>query len=217
MTKFFTILFVMLFSLTANAALQRFYQDAKLPTQAMLEHLSVANPAAASATLLTNAGAATNGSATTFSSFSAQPDFPRNIVITTGGTTANVGAGTAVVSGTNYFGKAISENFTISSAQNGATTGSKAFKSVSSVVFPAATGTGVTVSIGTGVKLGMPRCLDDAGKYVFSEFGGVYDATRGTMAVSASAVESNTFSDNSAPDGAHNVEVFYVQNFKCLP
>lgn len=196
---------------------QILYRDIKLPTQAMVEHYNWHNPAAASATLLASGSALTNGSATTISSFSAQPDFPRNIVLTTGGTTANIGAGTAVVSGTNIFGAAISENFTITSAQNGATTGAKAFASVTSVVFPAATGTGATVSVGSGSKLGLKRCVARAGDYVFSEFGAAYETTRGTLAISASAVESNTFIPNGSMDGAHDVDLFYVQNFACFP
>lgn len=219
MKKFLTFLtLITVFVATmAHAAIRPFYQDVKLPTQAMLEHFSVANPAAASATLLKNAGAANNGSSTTFSTFSAQPDFARNIVITPAGTTANVGAGTAVVTGTNTFGKTITENFTISATQSTATTGSKAFKTVTSVLFPATTGAGVTVNIGTGTKLGMPRCLNDAGDYAWSKYGGAYESTRGTMAVSASAIESNTFVPNGSMDGAHNIDVYYVQNFRCFP
>lgn len=201
----------------SEAAIQRIFQDIKLPTQVMLEHYTWATPAAASATLLTNAGALATSAATTITSFSAQPDVPRNIVLTTGGTTANIGAGTAVVSGTNIYGKAITENFTISSAQNGATTGAKAFASVTSVLFPATTGASATVSVGSGTKLGLPRCMADAGKYVFSEFNSAYETTRGTAAASASAVESNTFIPNGTPDGSKPVELFYVQNFLCHP
>jgi hypothetical protein len=82
-------------------------------------------------------------------------------------------------------------------------------------VFPQASGAGVTLSIGTGTKLGITRCVKNAGDYDFDEFGGVYATTRGTMAVSATAVESNTFTPNSAPDGSHDVDLFYVQNFRC--
>lgn len=194
------------------------FQNIKLPSQAMLEHYTWALPVGSSATYLKSAAAITNGSATTISSFSnsGAPDYPKNILLTPTGTTNNVAAGTAVVTGTNIFGKAISENFTIASAQSTATTGSKAFKSVTSVVFPAASGTGVTLSIGTGVKLGLIHCLNNAGEYVFSEFNGAYESTRGTQAVSSSAVESNTFSPNGSMDGAKPVDLFYVQNFRCF-
>lgn len=202
----------------ANGPWNRMFQNIKLPTQAVMEHKIWVNPAAASATKLVSAGTAATSLATTFTTFAAQPDFPRNIVITPGGTTANVGAGTAVVTGLNILGKTITENFAITSTQSTATTGVKAFASVSSVTFPATTGSAVTVSIGTGTKMGLIHCTDFAGDYVFSMFGGAYDATRGTFVasgVSTPAVESNTFAPNSAADGAHNVDLFYVQNFRC--
>lgn len=193
----------------------RLNQNIKLPTQAVLDHQTIANPAAASATALLSGAAANNGTATTLSP-SAQPDVPRNVTITPAGTTANVGAGSAVVSGTNIYGKAITESISISSAQSTASTGSKAFASVSSVVFPATTGSGVTVSVGTGSKLGLLRCLNNAGDLAWSEFGGAFETTRGTMAASATAVESNTFTANGSVDGAHNVDLYYAQNFRCF-
>lgn len=214
---FLVTLLVMTFASNsfANGPWDVRFQNLKLPSQALMEHYTWSAPALGSTTLLLSASNANNGSATTFSSFLAQPDFPRNIVITPGGSTSKVGAGTAVVSGTNIYGKSISENFTISSTQNSATTGAKAFASVSSVSFPATTGGNVNVNVGVGSKLGLIRCVNNAGDYVFSELNGVYDATRGTLAVSSSAVESNTFSPNGAMDGAKNVDLFYVQNFRC--
>lgn len=193
----------------------RMFQDIKVPTQVQVEHFTWNNPLLGTATAIQSGAVMATSLATTVSSFTAQPDVARNILLTPTGTTANVGAGTAVVSGTNYAGQPISENFTISSAQSTATTGAKAFKSITSVAFPATTGSGVTLSIGTGTKLGFNRCTNDAGKYLFSEFGGVYDTTRGTMASSASAMESNTFVSNTALTGSANVELFYVQNYAC--
>lgn len=204
---------------TANALgpWNRFMQDAKFPSQAMLDHYIWANPVLGSSTVFVNAGVASNGSASNFTSFRGQPDFPRNVTITPGGTTVSiVASGTAVVSGLNIFGKAISENFAISANQSTISTGSKAFASVSSVTFPQTLGLGATVFIGVGTKFGISRCVDFAGDYVFSMFGGVYDSTRGTMAANATAVESNTFQPNSSVDGAHNVDLFYIENFRCF-
>lgn len=193
------------------------FQNIKLPGQNVLEHKTWALPSVASASGVKLAAAITSGSTTTITSFTAQPDYPRNITLTPTGTTANVAAGTAVVSGLNIFGKSMSENFAISSAQSTATTGSKAFKTVSSVSFPAASGTGVTLSIGTGSKLGIPHCMNNAGEYVFSEFNGAYETTRGTMAVDATTVESNTFTPNGTMDSTKPVDLFYVQNYRCYP
>lgn len=201
---------------TANAAgpWQRMPSNIKLPSQQVIEAQLWVNPAAASSTYYKSGGALTNGSATTFTGLTA-PDYARNVVLTPGGTTANIGAGTAVVTGTAINGKVISENFTISAAQSSASTGSKAFATITSVQFPAATGSGATLSIGTGTKLGLKRCVADAGNYGWSSFGGAYDSTRGTLAADAANMEGNTFISNSSLDGAHNVQLFYVQNYAC--
>lgn len=193
------------------------FQDQKNPSQFFVEHDQWANPLASSATRLKSGTSIGTSTATSISTFTAQPDFARNIILTPGGTTANVGAGTAVVSGLNIFGKAISENFTIGATQSTAVTGNKAFKSVSSVTFPAATGSGVTLSIGIGTKLGLRRCLDKLGDYAWSVYGGEYESTRGTVASSAINIESNTFIPNGTEDGAHNVDIYYLQNFRCYP
>lgn len=192
------------------------FQDEKMPTQQMLEHDSWATPALGTASYIKSGAAISSSAVTTITTFTAQPDYPRNILLTPTGTTANVAAGTAVVNGTNIFGKAISENFTISSTQSTATTGAKAFATVTSVVFPQASGSGVTLSIGTGAKLGIRRCMSAVGEYVFSDFGGVYDTTRGTMVVNSTAVESNTFTSNSALDGSSRVDLHYLQNYRCF-
>lgn len=203
------------------SSVQRYNRDIKVPTQAMMEHQAWATPVIAVTNNLKNAASLTTGQANTISTFllSGTPDYPRNITITTGGTTANVGACTAVVTGTNFFDQVKTENFTITSTQNGTTTGSKAFKTVTSVLFPSActTGSGVTMSIGVGNKLGMKRCTDMAGKYVFSIFNSAYETTRGTMVGTTAAVESNTFAPNGTMDGAKQVDLYFIQDFTCSP
>lgn len=203
----------------ANGPWLREFQNIKLPSQKVLDHYSWLVPSVGGATYIGSSVAISSTAATTISTFSAQPDVARNIVLTPTGTTANVGAGTAVVNGLNIFGKAISENFTITSTQSTATTGANAFRSITSIVFPQASGSGVTLSIGTGVLLGIPYCLDHAGDYVFSEFGGVYETTRGTQAVSglnATTVEQNTFSPHGTMNGATRVDWFGIQNYECF-
>lgn len=201
----------------ANGPWNRLFQDVKTPTQVQMEHDQWVNPLGSTAARLKSAAAISSSAATTISSFAAQPDFPRNITLTPTGTTSNVAAGTAVVSGLSIFGKAISENFAITSTQSTATTGNKAFASVSSVVFPQASGSGVTLSIGIGTKLGLRRCMAQAGDYDWSVYGGAYESTRGTIAANATAIESNTFIPNGSEDGAHQEDIYYVQNFRCYP
>lgn len=208
-------------TLHANAYVVPTYRDLKPATQVMIERQDFGTPVAASATRLKSANAGPTSAATvTLSSFDAQPDVPRNIVITPGGTTADVEACVIVVNGTNYYNKVISENFTFIADQSSAVTGSKAFKTVTSVVWPAnceSGGFAATWSIGVGEKIGLKSCMANAGDWVWSEAAGVYETTRATMANNASAVESNTADFNGTMNGTNRFLGFFVQNFQCKP
>jgi hypothetical protein len=210
------------FAVTANSApVRRLYQDVKLPTQQVMEKFTIENPAAAGTTeVLSGSDGPSSASATSVSTFVAQPDVPRNLVITPGGTTADVAACTITVTGTNYFGTAITEDFTFLDNASSATTGSKAFKTVSSVAWAAScedSPFGATWSIGYGEKLGLNRCMTYAGHFVFSTVAGAYESTRATVAANATGVESNTADFNGTMNGSNDFEAFFIQNFRCFP
>lgn len=165
--------------------------------------------ATADTDLLLNDQATSSSVITTVTSFLAQPDFPRNIVITPGGTTADVPAGDVTVTGTNIRGQVITEAFTFAANASSATTGNKAFKTVTSIVFPIQDGAAATYDVGTGVKLGLDRKYSEAS--VIDAFtDGVRETTAATVAVSASAVESNTVSTNTAPNGSRDFVVYTI-------
>jgi len=130
------------------------------------------------------------------------PDVPRNLTATAGGTAADVKAIQVIVAGTDINGNSITETlpaFTVNTT--GTVTGSKAFKTVTSITIPAHDGTGATTAVGTGAKLGLPACLSrDSVDDVY--FNGVRETTRPTVAFSSSAVESNTVTLNSTLDGS---------------
>ena len=220
MKKFWLLSLLLISAIaSANGPWYRAAQDFKFPSQVATEHYSWATPIVATTNQIKTSTGQTNATILTISSFTNQPDYARNITVTPGGTTANVGSCTVVVAGTNIYGKSISENFAITSTQSTTTTGAKAFLTVSSVTMPAACagGTGVTWIVGVGSKLGLIRCLTNAGDYDFSEFNGVYETTRGTIANSATVVESNTFTPNGTMDGTKPVDLFYIQNYRCYP
>ena len=203
----------------AFAVPQRLNRDLKLPSQQQVEKQSFINPSAAGVAdvLLDHAGG-TSAAIATATTFVAQPDVPRNLVITPGGTTTDVEACVIVVAGTNYSGVVISENFTFLANATNPTTGAKAFKTVSSVTFPANCESGAfaaTWSIGYGEKLGLKNCLDAAGNILFSTVAGAKEGTAPTMAASATAIESNTADFNGTMDGAADFNLFYFQNFRC--
>lgn len=193
------------------------FQDIKLPSQAVLEHYSWATPILGTTTTVLNKGTAATSAATTIQSFTAQPDVARNVTISPGGQLSNIVAGSAVVQGTNIYGQTITEYFAVGNAQSAMLTGNKAFKTVTSVYFPPTSGSGVQVNIGLGTKLGVHRCMNNAGKYVFSNFDSAYETTRGSVAVDATHAESNTFTPNGTLNGVKPVEVYFVENYRCHP
>lgn len=219
--KLIIILSTLLVSIFAYSYVVPTYRDLKPATQVMLEKQSFGAPIAASANTITSAYAgATTTTGVTLSTFTSQPDVPRNIVITPGGTTADVAATTLTVNGTSYFGKAISETFVFAENASSATTGAKAFKTVTSVVFPAGAEDSpysATWSIGVGEKIGLKRCLTYAGDWAWSTIAGAYEATRATVVADADEVEKNTADFNGTMNGSDAFIGYFIQNFGCLP
>jgi len=169
---------------------------------------SATEAVAADADALLNDGACSGTAATTLTPTGTLP-CARNIVITAGGTADDIKAVQAVVHGTNIAGETISETmpaFTVNTA--GAVTGSKAFATVTSVVVPAMDGAGVTVDVGFGVKLGLPYKLARNTCH-FAFFANAKESTAPTVAVSASAIESNTMTLNSTLDGSA-IKAYFV-------
>lgn len=129
------------------------------------------------------------------------PGCPKNITATAGGTAGDIKAVKVTITGTNYAGEEITEDlpaFTVDTA--GTVTGSKAFKTVTGISIPAMDGAGATVAIGFGEKLGLPYKL--AHNTVLATYvDNTIEATAPTVAVSATALESNTIDLNSALAG----------------
>jgi len=129
------------------------------------------------------------------------PVVPRNITATAGGTAADIGAIEIVVEGTNANDEAITETlpaFTVNTA--GSVTGSKAFKTVTKITVPAHDGTGATTAIGFGSKLGLPfKLAHNTCEMAF--FDNTKESTDPTVAVSTTALESNTITLNSSLAG----------------
>lgn len=136
---------------------------------------------------------------------------PRNILITTGGTTPADAPATATITGTDVDGNTLSETITV--AQTGTTAaGSKCFASVTSIALPAGDGTGATLKFGTGVAIGFPvktetRC---GGAAVVAELvDGAAPATAGTYTKAATALPHGSYTPNTAADGAHDYCVYF--------
>lgn len=147
---------------------------------------SLGSPAAASATAVHAAIAQTDAPQVITTEIT-NPDVPRNVTIK-GNASGN--AGDVVITGTNWEGDAITEAIALSGASE--VVGNKAFATVTQIDVPAEVHAGTdTVSIGRGSKLGLPwKFTRD--QLIQAYLNGAREATRPTVAFSASAVESNT-------------------------
>lgn len=118
--------------------------------------------------------------------------------------------GTIVIVGTDLAGAVITETLT---PNGGATVaGAKCFATITSI-----TGVGWiingadedTVTLGFGALIGLPDKLTDAAQVLCASLNNVFETTRPTVAVSATALESNTVDLNSALNGSP-VKVYYL-------
>lgn len=110
--------------------------------------------AAGSATAILGATATTTAPQTITTNIT-QPDVPRAISVTPGGTTSQLLDSQVVVTGRNVEGKVITETFQLVPSSSTVINGRKAFKSITSVFVPGQGGTAATVAVGTQNKLGV--------------------------------------------------------------
>lgn len=208
------------FALSSHAAVERRSLDLSLPSQQMVERQVITAPGATTAASILSANAGnTTSAAATVSSFLAQPDVPRALVITPGGTTTAVAPCTIVVNGTSIQNTTILDTFAFTNNQSTPVRGSKAFKTVTSIVFPANCEDGsfdATWSVGYDSKLGLKKCMRNTGNFFHATLNGVLEATRPTIAYGATLVEDNTIVLSSALNGT-DVEAFFMQNYRCNP
>ena len=137
------------------------------------------------------------------------PDVPRNVTATAGGTAGDIKAIQVVVHGTDINDQVISETlpaFTVNST--GTVVGSKAFKTVTSVDIPAHDGTGATTAIGTGTKLGLNTRLS-RNSTVAAFLGRVRETTAPTVVFDATNVSGNTVTLAGTLNGSAVIVDFY--------
>lgn len=136
---------------------------------------------------------------------------PRALVFTTGGSTPGDAPANAVISGTDAQGKAISE--TLALAQTGTSVTSAYFyKSISSIVYPAADGTDATIAITFAAPLGLSR-VPKARAGLTAPTREIYDGTVVTNGTFTAPTTTNkpygAYTPNTAADGAHDYAVYY--------
>lgn len=136
------------------------------------------------------------------------PDYPRVITATAGGTAADIKAIQVVVVGTNYANEAIAETlpvFTVNTA--GSVTGTKAFKTITSITIPAHDSTGATTAIGFDKAVGIPYKLPHS-TVIKAALGTTNDT--GTITADSTDLEKNLFTASGTPNGAKDLNVYII-------
>lgn len=163
---------------------------------------------AVSATAL-KALTATSSSTTTTITPTSQPDFARLVSVTPGGTTADVKAGSYVLTGTNIRGEALTDTLTFADNDTLKQVSVKAFKTVTSLLVPIQDGAGATFSIGVEDAMGLDRCMSEA-SVVDAYIDGVRETTAATVTFSSTDVSRNTVDPNTALNAARDLTVLFV-------
>lgn len=173
-----------------------------------IKTLSLGSPAVASTTGV-HAAVTDTGVEVVVTTAITNPVVPRTITATAGGTAGDIKAIQVIIAGTNAEGVAITETlpvFTVNTA--GTVVGAKAFATVTSITIPAHDGTGATTAVGFSDVLGLGLRLS-RNTVVAAYLGGTKEGTAPTVAVSSTAIESNTVDLNSALNsGAVLVDVY---------
>ena len=149
------------------------------------------------------------GAAATVTTGITQPPCCRNITATSGGTAGDVAANSVIITGTDFADQVITETlpaFTLNTP--GIVTGSKAFKTVTSIYFPVQDGTGATIAVGYGAKLGLAHYLN-YNTVEHCSLAGTREGTAATVATSLTSLSNNTITLNSALNGTAVQAVYF--------
>lgn len=209
-------LFLALFAVTeAVAGHKRMDNDITLPTQKVLEYQIISNAVASDADRIIDGNAgADDASSVTVSSFLAQPDVPRTLVVTPKDSLGDVKEGDVVVTGKNARGQVITESFSFTDDDSVAKEGTKAFASVSSISFPQEDSPYATNwDVGVSTKLGFKWCMDSSPMVIKAWIGSTAETI--TVTADADELEKNIFTPTNVPDASRDYELLFIQNFRC--
>ena len=147
-----------------------------------------------------------------------QPDVPRVLAITPGGTAADIGNGVVIITGHNVEGATITDTFQLVDASTTQIVGAKAFKSVSSIYIPKCEGTAATFTVDTTDRLGLNHRLftnNTTVKVVHNTAvgtidNGVIEAAPTINDSDDQYVEKNIVSPIVTPNGTYTYTFYYI-------
>lgn len=175
--------------------------------QCFLAHYSVA-PVVADVDRLLAGQVTSNTAVTVVTTFLAQPDVPRVISATPGGTTASVPAGDITVVGKDINDNDITDVITFAADATTIQSTTKAFKSVSSITFPQQDGAGATYNVGVNTAIGLPHRLKAGTLALVKLFDGATDA--GTVTANNTDVAKNLYAAAGTLNGVKLVDIYYL-------
>lgn len=182
---------------------------ATLRTRASRVRTTSIGAAKNASTTAVHAAVTDNGATQNITTAITNPDVPRNLTVTSGGTASDIKAIKVTVTGTNSNGDVISEEIGPFTENSGTTVeGSKAFATVTKISIPKHDGEGATTATGYGNKLGLGLKLS-RNTVIAAFLNGVREGTAPTVAVSSSAVESNTVKLSTNPSETAILVDFY--------
>jgi hypothetical protein len=135
---------------------------------------------------------------------------PRNITVTTAGTTPADAPATVVITGIDINGNAQTDTITVAQTATIAL-GTKAFKKVTSIAFAASEGTGATMAVGFGSVIGLSKKIKTRAGLTTAimEIAGGSKVTNGTFVAAATSGPNGTYAPNTIPDGSVDYSLLY--------
>lgn len=134
--------------------------------------------------------------------FLAQPDVPRNIIVTPSGSVT----GSLKITGTDIAGSSITENLTLNGA--GVVASTKAFKNVTRIDGTFTQETARSLKIGTGDLLGLNSKLA-TNTILLAALDDTREGTAPSITVNSTVLSLNTIDTNTAP-GGKITKVWYI-------
>lgn len=180
------------------------------PAAASNTSLLAATPTVATPVTVTKAELLAGG-------LSALAAYPRRLSFTTGGGTAADAPASVTVKGKDASGQEITE--TVNLGQTATTVNTTAFfadlDTDEALTYPAADGTGATVSVGITSAIGFtakPRLVNGAVAAIAEWTDGVPSGTRGTYITPVSGAPFGGVTFNTAPNGTHDYAIWFERD-----
>ena len=144
------------------------------------------------------------------------PDVPRVLAVTPGGTAADIGNGIITITGTNVEGATITDTFQLVDGDTTQIVGTKAFRTVTSIAIPATEGNAATFTIDTTNRLGLNHRLfpnNSTVKVVSQTTVGGASTTQNAPTINDADeqyVEKNLITPAVNPDGTTFLTIYYI-------